>query len=145
MAARGCLYGVDVLSVREIVHDAPVTPLPKAPPLIEGVVELDGRMLPVFDLGRSLDGPSAAGGGEARIVVLKTDGMVLGMRVEAAVDVLSVDAADLQAPEGVLDGGRGPVRAVVRRAEAEPVLVLELSRLIEAVGAGSRKRAEYAA
>ncbi len=128
---HGRVYGVDVLGVREIVHDAPVTPLPKAPSLIEGVVDLRGRMLPVFDLGRTLGGEPVAGD-SARIAVLEVGGLVLGMRVTAAVDVLSVEEEQLQAPAGILAGG-GPVRAVVRRSQAEPVLVLGLESLLEAV------------
>lgn len=136
---NGHTYGVDVLGVREIVHDAPVTPLPKAPALIEGVMDLRGRMLPVFDLGRTLGG-AAVPRGEARIAVLEIGELVLGMRVAAAVDVLSVDPAQLQAPTDPL-GGRGPVEAVVRRPEAKPVLVLDLDSLLDAVkgeGGGGR-------
>ena len=127
--AHGRVYGVDVLGVREIVHDAPVTPLPRAPALIEGVVDLRGRMLPIFDLGRALGGEPVAG----QIAVLEIDGLMLGMRVASAVDVLSVEPEELQAPAGILGVGLGPVRGVVRRPDAEPVLVLGLDSLLEAV------------
>lgn len=126
---HGRVYGVDVLGVREIVHDAPVTPLPKAPTLIEGVIDLRGRMLPIFDLGRALGGEPVAG----QIAVLEIGGLVLGMRVASAVDVLSVEPAELQAPAGIVGAGLGPVRGVVRRPDAQPVLVLGLEVLLEAV------------
>jgi len=126
---HGRVYGVDVLGVREIVHDAPVTPLPKAPTLIEGVVDLRGRMLPIFDLGRALGGEPVAG----QIAVLEIGGLVLGMRVASAVDVLSVELAELQAPAGIVGAGLGPVQGVVRRPGAPPVLVLALDSLLETV------------
>ena len=55
-------------------------------------------------------------------------------RVEAANDVLSVDAAAVEDPPALTSqGGLGLVRAVVRRPDAPPVMVLSIEALLEAV------------
>lgn len=43
------LYAVELTSVREVVPDPVVTPLPGAPALIEGVLSLRGEIVPVLD------------------------------------------------------------------------------------------------
>ena len=131
---HGRTYAVDVMGIREIVRDAPVTPLPESPPRIEGVVDLAGRMLPVFDLGRVLGGAPVASTEDSRIAVLEGEGLVLGMRVDAAVDVVSVEAAELQAPSGAVGAGASAVEAVLR-GDAGPVLVLDLEALLRSVRA----------
>ena len=132
---NGRTCALNVMGIREIVRDAPVTPIPQAPPAIEGVVDLAGRVLPVFDLGRLLGGAAVPCTEDSRIAVLSRAGRVLGMRVEAAVDVLNVDPSELQAPEAAFGAGPGAVEAVVRRDGMEPVLVLEMDALWAAVGA----------
>ena len=133
----GRTYALDVAQVREIVRCQPVTPLPKAPALIEGVIDLRGAVVPVLDLGRALGrGAVDASDRRARIVVIETDGLVLGLRVAAAVDVLSLPPTALEDPPALAtQAGYDAVRAIVRaeRTGTAPVLVLSLDHLLECV------------
>jgi purine-binding chemotaxis protein CheW len=136
---RGRLYGLEVAHIREIVRSQEVTPLPKAPVLIEGVIDLRGAVIPVIDLCRALHGTVASEGPTTRVVVLEVDGMAIGLRVEAAVDVLSVDAGSVEAPPALAtQAGYDAVRAVIRRPEGSPVLVLSLEHLLEGVYRSAR-------
>lgn len=128
------LYGIDVLQIREIVRSRVVTPLPRAPELIEGVIDLRGAVIPVLDLARTLGGEPVAETPATRIAVLEIEGMAVGLRVEAAVDVLSVDAAAIEGPPALAtQAGYDVIRAVVRRTDAAPLMVLSLENLLESV------------
>lgn len=128
------VYAIDVGQIREIVRWQQVTPLPKAPVLIEGVIDLRGAVIPVVDLGRALGGAPIEDVTGARIVILESDELVLGLRVGAALEVLSPEAADLEAPPALAThAGYDAVRAVVRRQGATPVMVLSLEHLLESV------------
>ena len=131
---RGQLFGIDVQQIREIVRSQAVTPLPQAPGLIEGVIDLRGAIVPVVDLGRALGGHPIEDGRRARIAIVEVEGLVFGLRVDAAADVLAVSAADVDAPPAlVAQAGYDAVRAVVRREGAAPALVLSLEHLLESV------------
>lgn len=131
---RGRVYGIDVLQIREIVRSQEVTPLPKAPELIEGVIDLRNVVIPVIDLGHALCGDRSEEGPASRIAILEVDSMVLGLRVDAAVDVISVDAGSVDEPPALAThAGYDAVRAVVRRPGASPVLVLSLENLLESI------------
>ena len=128
------IYALEVAAVREIVRVQEITPLPNAPVLIEGVIDLRGAVVPVIDLAKLLGRGTATGGMLARIVVLETDGLVLGLQVDAATDVLTIDAARLEdVPELAAQAGYDAVRHVVRREGESPVMVLSLETLIESV------------
>jgi purine-binding chemotaxis protein CheW len=131
---RGRPYALDVSQVREIVHVQEITPLPLAPELIEGVIDLRGAVVPVIDLGRLLGGDPCETGSRSRIALLDLDGMVLGLMVEAATDVLSLRSADLEdVPDLASHAGYDAVRHVVRRSGEPPVMVLSLEHIVENV------------
>ena len=137
--AEGRVYGIDVMQIREIVHTQEVTPLPTAPPLIEGVIDLRGSTIPVIDLGRVLHGAPADETERTRIVVLEIGALVVGLRVEAAVDVLAADPASVESPPAlVTEVGYEAMGAVVRQRDASPVLVLSCEHLLARVEASAR-------
>lgn len=128
------LYAIDVSQIREVVRWQEVTPLPKAPRLIEGVIDLRGAVVPVVDLGRALGGSPVEPSASARIAVAEIDGLVMGLAVDAAVEVLSVDVSALEDPPALAThAGYDATRAVVRRPDATPVLVLSLEHVLESV------------
>lgn len=130
----GRIYALDVSQVREIVRWQAVTPLPMAPRLIDGVIDLRGAVIPVVELSRVLGGEAAEVTEQSRIVVLDCDGLVLGLCVASATDVLSVDAGRLEdVPELASQAGYDAVRHVVRRPDAQPVMVISLEHILENV------------
>ena len=134
LEVRGQVFGVEVQMIREIVRSLALTPLPKAPRLLEGVIDLRGTIIPVVDLGRVLGGEPVDAGARARIAILDVDGLVFGLRAGAASDVLAVSAADVQSPPALAaQAGYDAVRAVVRREGLPPVLVLSLEHVLESV------------
>jgi purine-binding chemotaxis protein CheW len=117
-----------------VVRWQPVTPLPGAPRLIEGVIDLRGSMVPVVDLARALGLGAMKTGLRARIAITEVDGLVMGLAVDAAVEVLPVDVTRMEDPPALAtQTGYDAARAIVRRPDAEPVLVLSLEHLLETV------------
>jgi len=134
LEVRGQVYGVDVQQVREIVRAQALTPLPRAPELVEGVIDLRGVIVPVVDLGRALGGAPIADSAASRIAIVEVDGMAFGLRADAASEVLAVAGSDVQSPPAlVVQTGYDAIRAVVRRPGLPPVLVLALESVLESV------------
>jgi purine-binding chemotaxis protein CheW len=127
-------YALDVAHLREVVRWQSITPLPAAPRLIEGVIDLRGALVPVVDLGRALGGAAVAAAASARIAIVESDGLVMGLAVDAAVEVMSVEVTALEDPPALAtQAGYDAVRAVVRRPDGAPALVLALEHILESV------------
>jgi purine-binding chemotaxis protein CheW len=130
----GRTYAVDVAYVREVVRWQPVTPLPKAPALIEGVIDLRGAVVPVVDLGRALGGDRVTVGNNTRIAVVEVENLVMGLAVDAVIEVLPVNVASMEDPPSLAtQAGYDATRAIVRRPDADPILVLSLEHLLESI------------
>jgi purine-binding chemotaxis protein CheW len=128
------IYALDVVHVREIVRWQTVTPLPVAPRLIEGVIDLRGAVVPVVDLARALGAGAVTAAPTARIAIVESDGLVMGLAVDAAVEILSVDPIALEDPPALAtQAGYDAVRAVVRRKDDAPALVLSVEHILESV------------
>ena len=140
------VYALDVAHVREVVRWQAVTPLPQAPRLIEGVIDLRGAIVPVVDLGRVLGMSPVATGRTARIAIVAESGLVMGLVVDAALSVMSVAASELEDPPALAtQAGYDAARAVIRRSDAAPVLLLSLEHILESVYRSTRAREENAA
>jgi purine-binding chemotaxis protein CheW len=127
-------YALDVSHVREIVRRPEITPLPNSPELIEGVVELRDNVIPVIDLSRALGLPPSQTTNASRVAIVEVDGMVFGLCVDNATDVLAVSPSDLRDPPTLaLQAGYEAVKAVVRRPDSRPVMVLALEEILETV------------
>lgn len=131
---HGDLYAVDTAQLREVVRYELPVPLPNAPALIEGVIDLRGSVIPVVDLGSALGLGPIAPGPRARICIAEADGLVLGLAVEFAEQVMSLDASRLEDPPALAtQAGYDAARAIVRRPGDTPIPLLAIEHLLERV------------
>ncbi len=130
----GNIYAIEVSQIREIVRWIEPTPLPKAPALIQGVVDLRDALIPIVDLGLALGGEAAKEVGTSRIVIVDIDDMVLGLRVDNATEVMVTSVQSLEtAPALATHSGYDAIRGAIRRAGESPVMVLSLEDILETV------------
>ena len=100
------LFGVDILTVQEIIRDATITPIPDAPDFLEGVINLRGSIIPVIDLRKRLklvrieDLKS-----DSWIVILTVEGRMTGFFVYRVTKVLTVPAASIKPPPDIVVAG----------------------------------------
>jgi purine-binding chemotaxis protein CheW len=94
-------YGVDILRVREIRGWVPVTPIPNAPSYVQGVLNLRGTIVPVFDLRMRFGLPRQEYGATTVVIVLAVTApagarRILGVVVDAVSDVFNVPAEEIR-------------------------------------------------
>ncbi|MTV39496.1 chemotaxis protein CheW [Duganella radicis] len=94
------MFAMGILSVREILEYAGVTPVPQMPPSICGVINLRGTAVPVLDLARRLERAPSPIGKRTCIVVVEVAGdegpFVIGILVDAVNAVLDIPAAEIE-------------------------------------------------
>lgn len=119
--------------VVEVLPAALLSPLPGAPRLVDGVLEVRGTVIPVIDLGRRLGHPPAPLSIHQRFVVVRANGRRLALRVDAAeLESVPAEAIREPAPEAVgalgfvvLDDGIIAIRDVEQFLSAEEDAELE--------------------
>jgi purine-binding chemotaxis protein CheW len=93
-------YGVDILKVQEIRGYEKVTPIPKAPEYLKGVVNLRGIIVPLVDMRVRFGLPNPRYDSTTVVVILRVAGRVIGLVVDAVSDVVRLAPADVkEAPQ----------------------------------------------
>jgi purine-binding chemotaxis protein CheW len=90
-------FGVPIASVQEIVRvpDA-LTHVPKAPPFVEGVINLRGTVLPVIDLRKRLGLPAVDRSDRQRIMVFLIANLRTGFIVDSVAEVLRIHKSSIE-------------------------------------------------
>lgn len=117
----GDSYGFELLRVQEVVRVAPVLAMRGAAHSVLGVMNLRGRILPVFDLGLWLDVGAVRVDERARIVVIERNDELIGVLVTAVEDVVSLEREHVEPPLPGTDPG--PTLGVARVTTAPTVLL----------------------
>lgn len=124
-------YGLDVRLVQEIIRLTEITPVPRAPEFVKGVINLRGRIIPVVDLKHRLrlghvDQTTRA----ARIVVAKLRERLVGLLVDGASQVLKIPLSLIEpAPEEVVEVDVDYIRGVAK-LESRLVILMDLTRIL---------------
>jgi purine-binding chemotaxis protein CheW len=123
-------YGVDVRLVQEIIRAAEITPVPRAPEAIRGVINLRGRIIPVVDLKKRLGLGETSVGPKTRIVVVKVRERLMGLLVDGASQVLRVPVSVIEAaPEEVVEIDANAIRGVAK-LPGRLIILMDLQRVL---------------
>lgn len=90
-------YGLPIRTVQEIVAMVPITPVPRSPGHIRGVINLRGRVIPITDLRKRFALPPAEAP-ENVIIIVEVDGVVVGLAADQVSEVLQVPADQIEPP-----------------------------------------------
>ena len=127
----GAPYAVAVERVREIVRIRPITPIPRVPADVCGVISLRGEIVQVIDLRQKLGLEPAEPTRASRIIVVRAgENDIAGVLVDAVTEVLRVTEAAIRP---AAPGESGAVEGLCARGE-EFVSLLDLTRVFEADG-----------
>lgn len=122
--AQGQDFCIDILAVREIRGWTRAAVLPHAPHYVEGVINLRGAIVPIFDLAAKLGLPRIREHDRNVIIVTVIGKRIVGLLVETVTDIFS---AATEAMHPVPDLARDETHAALAG------MILESDRLIRIV------------
>jgi purine-binding chemotaxis protein CheW len=123
-------FAFNVFHVQRILRYEKPAALPKAPAFLEGVLQVQGQVVPVVDLRRRFELKDAPQREETRTMVLEADGVVVGVVVDAVLEVLRVSAAVVTAPPAVVKGLAADYIQGIITLGARTVILLQTGRLL---------------
>jgi purine-binding chemotaxis protein CheW len=92
-------YGLEILKVREIIGLMNITPVPRAPHEIRGVINLRGKIIPVVDLRRKFSMSDTEATEETCIIVVNVnagdESLDMGILVDSVSEVLDIKGGEI--------------------------------------------------
>ncbi len=123
-------FAFNVFHVQRILRYEAPAPLPKAPAFLEGVVQVQGVVVPVIDLRKRFELRDAPQREETRTVVLESDGMVVAVVVDAVLEVLRVNAQTVSPPPAVVRGLAAEYIQGIISQGGRTIILLQTARLL---------------
>lgn len=97
-------FGIPAAQIQEVVQVGTLTPVHHAPPCVSGIRNLRGRIVTVIDLKKKLSLGAAEIGPATRIMIVDSDGELLGLLVEAVEDTIFLDPGAVAPAPPQIDG-----------------------------------------
>jgi len=100
----GQRYALPLPVIERVLRMVEVSPLPKAPAVVLGVINFHGQVIPVLDLQRRFGRPSNNHGPASSLLVARTSRRTMALPVNEVVGVKEVAAETVTLPDAVFPG-----------------------------------------
>jgi purine-binding chemotaxis protein CheW len=100
----GHIYAVSLAAVERIVHVVEVSPLPKAPEIVLGVINFSGRVIPVVDMRRRFRLPAKETGLYDHLIIARTSKREIAFIADGVAGVIECPIADITAADEIVPG-----------------------------------------
>jgi purine-binding chemotaxis protein CheW len=134
-------YALDIMRIKEIINPLAITPVPKSPPFIEGVVELRGAILPVVDMRKRFDLPATAPTRATKYLIVAIEGLpgvaetppqrwIVGLIVDGVQEVIRVPRPEIRPAPAMAQTADARYFSGVCNHREKIVMVLDLEALL---------------
>ncbi len=127
------LYALDVGGVREVLEMTRITPLPRTPEYLRGVINVRGSVVPVVDLRLKLGMPRSQKTIDTCIVVLDItvddSPVTVGILVDAVQEVVDFDSARIEPPPHLGTAMEAELIQGIGKREDRFVMILDIQKI----------------
>ncbi|MBX7200940.1 MAG: chemotaxis protein CheW [Rhodospirillaceae bacterium] len=94
-------YGLKLADTREVFRMPQIAPLPKAPAVVEGIVNVRGRVVPVFSLRRRFGLPDKPPHPSEHLLLASAGARAVALRADRVIGAARVDPAAIDALQAI--------------------------------------------
>jgi purine-binding chemotaxis protein CheW len=122
-------FGIEVERVQEVIRYQTVTPVPLAPAVVRGLINLRGQIVTAIDLRRLLQVEDRADERLPINIVMHARQGIFSLLVDRIGDVLEVDEDSFEHPPDTLDGIARELIRGAYKLQGRLLLVLNIAKL----------------
>lgn len=129
-ALAGESFGVDIAQVREIIVMQKILHIPRAPTVVEGIINLRGKVIPVIDLIKRFRLTSPRDQENQRIVVVELENLSIGLMVDAVSEVLRISRDIIAPPSPIILDTDVEYLEGIAKLDERLIMLLNLKRVL---------------
>lgn len=127
---NGLYFGVEVLTVQEVIRYQQMTRVPLAPPIVSGLINLRGQIVTAIDV-RARFGMNPRTAEQLPMnVVVRTDDGVTSLLVDEIGDVVEVQSSQFEPTPDTLRGVARDLVDGIYKLDSRLLLVLNVGRVV---------------
>ncbi len=123
-------YAIEIMSVQEITTYSEPTAIPDAPGYIHGVMNLRGNIVPIVDLKERLRVKNTVPNESKRIVIVNIDEHQLGVIVDDASQVLTLQQNQIDVAPRVIQSKNQNLISGIGKSGEKIIMILDFEALL---------------
>jgi purine-binding chemotaxis protein CheW len=127
-------FAIEVVRVQEVLRSQQMTTVPLAPPVIEGLINLRGQIVPALDMRRRLRIEPRPADMVPMNVIIRTEEGVVSLIVDDIGDVIDLDSENIAPPPDNLAPEASQMIQSVYKLKDSLLLLLDVDSTVD-VGA----------
>ncbi len=124
-------YAIDIMRIKEITPFFELTPIPRAPSYILGILSLRGNIIPVFDVKKKMGLPVTELTGKTRIIVLKNDDEQVGVLVDAITSAAQIPEKSIEPPPPIIKGVEAEYIIGIGQYRGRMMIIMNIDEIIK--------------
>ncbi len=124
------MYAIDIRRIKEIIRPQKLTPIPNAPPFVEGVFNLRGAVIPVLDLRKRFSQKVVSRQKKERILICAFSGKIIGLQVDDVTEVRRYSRKEVYPAPHFLKGKGTEFFLGVCRYDDDLLMILDLEKVL---------------
>lgn len=124
------VFGIEIRQIFKILKPQEIFKVPNTPPFIEGLINLRGKVLTVFNLRRRFNMPEKANDENTKILIVNNNDLLLGFTVDSVSEIVRVpDEEFVETPPELTSFDRRFLSGVAKVGE-KLILLLNLDKIL---------------
>ncbi|PLX73820.1 MAG: chemotaxis protein CheW [Desulfuromonas sp.] len=124
------MYALDIMQIKEIIRPQKLTPIPKSPAFVEGVINLRGAVIPVADMRKRFDLPLTESDRKSRIMICSLAGRMIGLLVDEVSEVRRYSRDEVAPAPEFLKGPEAEYFLGVARSGDDFIMLVDLEKIL---------------
>ncbi|GAB4557365.1 MAG: chemotaxis protein CheW [Anaerolineae bacterium] len=124
-------YAVRSDQVQQMQMIEAITPVPNAPPFVDGVVFSRGQVIPVINLRARLRFPRQPYDLHSRLIVVQSGGRLVGLAVDSAREFAIIPQDAIKPPPEIVAGLSGRYLTGIARLGERLILLIDVEQVLD--------------
>lgn len=121
-------FGVDILEIVEIIKPTKIVKLPAAPQYVEGIIDLRGTSVPVYNLAKRLEIDSKAE--TQKIIIVELSKFQIGFLVDDVSEILKIEDEKIEKVNENIKGIKRRFIDSVAHLGEDLIIILDLKNVL---------------
>ncbi len=123
-------YGINVMSVQEVLRMTEIAPVPGAPDYVLGIINLRGNVVTVIDTRRRFGLSEQEPDDQTRIVIIEAENQVVGILVDSVAEVVDLQGSQIESAPNVGNDESSKYIQGVSSQESELLILVDVNKLL---------------
>lgn len=123
-------YALNILKVQEIIGLMPITPVPRMPLYIRGVLNLRGKIVPVMNVRQRFGLPVVEDTDETCIIVVQEDDYLMGVLVDKVSEVADIKSEEIEEVPSFGMNGSSDYLAGIGKVKDSVKMIVDIHKVL---------------